>query len=194
MARLGIFGGTFDPIHNGHLLAAEAVASQCALDAILFTPTGDSYQKESVTSADHRVAMVELAIQDHPKFHLETCDIDRGGATFTIDTLQDIKRKHPSSELFFILGTDALANIDSWRDSEKLPSLAKFIVVTRPGFAVELPTWPKGSVEVLEIDALNLSSTEIRQKIESGHNANDLVPKAVAGYISSNGLYLGNHD
>jgi nicotinate-nucleotide adenylyltransferase len=92
------------------------------------------------------------------------------------------------------LGTDALSSIDTWRDSEQLAGLAKFIVVTRPGFAAELPNWPKGSVKVLEIDALNLSSTEIRQKIEAGHNANDLVPKAVAGYISSNGLYLGNHD
>lgn len=187
MARLGILGGTFDPIHNGHLLVAELAAKQLQLDKVLFVPTGDSWQKSKTSDSSARAEMVRLAISGNPLFELDLTDVNRTGATYTVDTLRDIRKAHPNDELFFILGTDAFASIETWKDYEQLFSLAQFVLVTRPGF--DLPTKHLAQVKVVEIDALDLSSTNIRSLIVSAEPVLGLVPELVAEYIKSNHLY-----
>lgn len=190
MAKIGVFGGTFDPIHNGHLKAAQDVAEKLKLDLVLFVPTADSWQKDLVSTASHRVAMLKLALAANPKFQLDLTDVERGGATYTIDTLRDLKTKHPDDELFFILGTDAFAGINTWKDSESLYSLAKFAVVSRPGYQLDSANAEK--VTVVSIEALNLSATQVREAVQSGQDITDLVPAEVANYIKVNNLYEVN--
>lgn len=187
MARIGVFGGTFDPIHNGHLKAAQEAALKLGLVRVLFVPTADSWQKQSVTAAHHRVAMLKLALQSHPLFELDLTDVNRGGATYTVDTLRELKAKYSNDELFFILGADSYATIGTWKDSEALPALAKFAVVTRPGF--DLPAQGSDQIEIVSIEALNLSATEVREACESGFDISHLVPAEVANYIEINNLY-----
>lgn len=189
MAKIGIFGGTFDPIHNGHLVAAKAVANQLKLDKVLFVPTGNSWQKSAGTPAEIRSEMVALAISDEPLFELSRVDVDREGPTYTIDTLRELAISHPGDELWFILGTDAMANLKTWKDYEKLFGLANFAVVTRPGFAVHLPAGFESKIRVLEIPALDISATEVRTKIEAGQSISDLVPVEVANYIGTHKTY-----
>lgn len=190
MAKLAVFGGTFDPIHNGHLVAAREVVKKLHVDRVLFVPTGDSYQKAETSSASHRAEMVRLAISSEPEFDLDTVDIDRPGATYTVDTLREIKLKHPQDELFFILGADALAGIESWKSYQSLFSLARFVVVTRPGHIFDSKF--DHLVTRLDIPALDLSSTEIRHRKAEGKSIADLVPAEVANYIETNKLYEVN--
>jgi nicotinate-nucleotide adenylyltransferase len=190
MAKIGVFGGTFDPIHNGHLRAAQEVASKLHLERILFVPTADSWQKGLVSSVNHRIAMLQLAIAPNPLFQLELTDVERGGSTYTIDTLRDLKAKHPSDELVFILGTDAFAGISTWKEYESLYSLATFAVVTRPRY--HLASDRSEKVELVVIEALELSSTLVRQAVQSGQDITGLVPVEVANYIEANNLYEVN--
>src|SRR5262245_29561308 len=135
--RIGIMGGTFDPIHHGHLVAASEVAGRFELDEVVFVPTGQPYQKEgfSVSPAEDRYLMTVIATASNPRFHVSRADIDRPGPTYTIDTLRDLYGVYgPDSELFFITGADALAKILSWKDALEMLALAHFIGVTRPGF------------------------------------------------------------
>lgn len=190
MAKIGVFGGTFDPIHNGHLRAAQEVADKLQLDFVLFVPTADSWQKDSFSNASHRIAMVKLAIAGNPKFRLDLTDVNRGGATYTVDTLRELKAKHPDDELFFILGTDAFAGVSTWKESESLYSLAKFAVVSRPGYQLESEN--SEQVTFISIDALNLSATQVRDAVQCGEDITDLVPAEVANYIEANNLYEVN--
>ena len=132
--HVGVMGGTFDPIHNGHLLAASEAAWRCKLDEVVFVPAGRPVFKldRDVASAQDRCAMVTLAIADDPRFSLSCVDIDRDGVTYTVDTLRDLQAARPNDELFFIAGTDAIVQISRWKDAEQLPKLARFIAVTRP--------------------------------------------------------------
>lgn len=185
-----MLGGTFDPIHDGHLVAAREVMTSLALDQVLFVPTGDSWQKNSETPALDRCAMVLLAIKGEPKFSLSLIDVDRAGPTYTVDTLRELRSIHETDELFFILGTDAMAGIESWKDYQELWELATFVVVTRPGFDVKLPADDAENIVVLSISALDIASTEVRKQIRSGLGLkSDLVPKAVADYIRAHKLY-----
>lgn len=189
MARIGIFGGTFDPIHNGHIVAAEQALAALELDQILFVPTANNWQKDTQTSALHRCAMVALAISSNPKFALNLVDIDRGGVTYSIDTLRDIKSAHHSDDLFFLLGADAASSIPSWQECEGLGRYAEFVVLTRPGFKFVKPSGLGIRFTQLEIEALDISSTACRAAIKSGASLDQLVPKAVAEYISRSRIY-----
>ena len=189
--RLGVMGGTFDPIHYGHLVAANEAASAFNLDKVIFVPTGEPWQKQIITDAGHRLAMTKLAISGNPIFEISTVDIDRPGPTYTVDTLQDVHAEYPDAEVFFITGADSIAQIDSWKDSELIWPLAHFVGVTRPGHSLEVPKSPVGAVSLLEIPALAISSTDIRARVKAGKPIEYLLPNAVIEYIHSHNLYQG---
>lgn len=189
--RLGVMGGTFDPIHYGHLVAASQAASAFKLDKVLFVPTGEPWQKQTITDAEHRLAMTKLAIAGNSLFEISTVDVRRAGPTFTIDTLRDIHESNPEADVFFITGADSIAQIDSWKDSSQIWPLAHFVGVTRPGHSLEVPKSAAGEVSLLEIPALAISSTDIRARVESGKPIDYLLPNSVIDYIHANHLYQG---
>ena len=189
--RLGVMGGTFDPIHNGHLVAASEVAAALNLDEVLFVPTGQPWQKDEVTATSDRYLMAEIATAANPRFKVSTIDIDRSGPTYTVDTLRELRELHPEADIFFITGADAVSSIGSWKDSGELWDLAKFVAVTRPGHLLDLPDSPTGAIEVLEIPALAISSTDIRQRVAEGKPIWYLVPDGVVQFIAKHGLYGG---
>ncbi|CAB4551622.1 MAG: nicotinate-nucleotide adenylyltransferase [Actinobacteria bacterium] len=191
MLRLGVMGGTFDPIHLGHLVAAEAAAEHFNLDSVIFIPAGDPWQKTTYASAQDRLAMTKLAVAGHSNFQISTIDIDRAGPTYTIDTLQELGNLEPGAELFFITGADSLSGIGSWKQVEKLWPLATFVGVSRPGHSLKAPAYAEARIELLEIPALSVSSTGIRAKVNSGESIDDLVPEAVSQYIKDQNLYQG---
>ena len=139
-------GGTFDPIHNGHLVAASEVAAALNLDEVLFVPTGQPWQKDGVTPTSVRYLMAEIATAANPRFKVSTVDIDRSGPTYTVDTLRDLKAAYPDAELFFITGADSISQISTWKDSESIWPLAHLVGVTRPGHSLEVPKSPHGAV------------------------------------------------
>jgi len=187
-------GGTFDPIHNGHLVAASEVASAFDLDEVVFVPTGQPWHKKAVTSAEHRYLMAVIATAANPSFTVSRVDIDRPGITYTVDTLTDLKKRFPDSDLFFISGADAVLQILSWKEIDRVWSLAHFVAVTRPGHKLQLPDAPKGSISVLEIPALAISSSDIRERVPQGRPIWYLVPDGVVQYIGKHSLYRGNLD
>jgi len=189
MTRLGVMGGTFDPIHHGHLVAASEVASAFNLDGVLFVPTGEPWQKSKVTSGEHRYLMSVIATASNPRFTVSRVDIDRNGPTYTIDTLKDIQMTYPDAELFFITGADAIKQILEWKDVDQIWPLAHFVAVTRPGHLLELPAAPKGAISVLEIPALAISSTDVRARVGQGEPVWYLVPDGVVQYIGKHNLY-----
>lgn len=190
--RLGVMGGTFDPIHNGHLVAASEVAAAFDLDEVLFVPTGLPWQKESVTATSDRYLMAEIATAANPRFKVSTVDIDREGPTYTVDTLRDLRVKFPDAELFFITGADAVTSIAGWKDAANLWDLAQFVAVTRPGHKLDLPSAPEGAIQVLEIPALAISSTDIRARVSQGKPIWYLVPDGIVQFIAKHGLYGGD--
>lgn len=189
--RLGVMGGTFDPIHNGHLVAASEVAAALELDEVLFVPTGEPWQKDLVTPTSDRYLMAEIATAANPRFKVSTVDIDRSGPTYTVDTLRDLRKLYPDADLYFITGADAVTSIASWKDSADLWSLAKFVAVTRPGHKLDLPDAPEGAIQVLEIPALAISSTDIRNRVSAGKPIWYLVPDGIVQFIAKHGLYGG---
>lgn len=188
--RLGIFGGTFDPIHNGHLAAAKAALEALKLDLVYFVPTWSSLAKQHSASAQQRADMVQLAIADEPRFKLSRVDIDRGSPTFTIDTLRSFARLNPDAKLFFLLGVDAFASIESWKNSLDLAEMAEFVVLSRPGYQFDEGSLPSAHVHTsLAIDALDISSTDVRNLIVNSGKYSDEVPPEVLKYIREHGLY-----
>lgn len=191
--RLGVMGGTFDPIHHGHLVAAQEVAAQFGLDEVVFVPTGQPWQKShrSVSAAEDRYLMTVIATAENPHFSVSRIDIDRKGLTYTIDTLHELHELNPESDLFFITGADALGQILTWRDAEELFSLAHFIGVTRPGHTLADPGLPAGGVSLVEVPALAISSTDCRARVAKGDPVWYLVPDGVVRYIDKRQLYRG---
>jgi len=189
--RLGIMGGTFDPIHNGHLVAASEVAWALNLDEVIFVPTGQPNFKQDrdVTPAEHRYLMTVIATASNPKFSVSRVDIDRPGITYTVDTLRDLKELYPDDDLFFISGADAISQILTWHDAAKLWELADFVAVGRPGSAMELAGIPYGEVTVVEIPALAISSTDCRRRVRLGAPVWYLMPDGVVRYIDKYHLY-----
>ncbi|TDH19517.1 nicotinate-nucleotide adenylyltransferase [Mycobacteroides franklinii] len=197
--RLGVMGGTFDPIHNGHLVAASEVADRFELDEVIFVPTGQPWQKQGrkVSPAEHRYLMTVIATASNPRFTVSRADIDRGGATYTVDTLIDLRDAHPDADLYFITGADALASILSWENWEQLFTLAKFIGVSRPGYELssdhiahaELP--PDG-LTLVEVPALAISSTDCRIRAGQSRPIWYLVPDGVVQYVAKHQLYSRN--
>ncbi|XBH20481.1 nicotinate-nucleotide adenylyltransferase [Jonesiaceae bacterium BS-20] len=189
--RVGVMGGTFDPIHNGHLVAASEVAARFELDEVLFVPTGQPTfkQHQKVTPAEHRYLMTVIATASNPRFTVSRVDIDREGLTFTVDTLRDLSVQRPDDEFFFITGADAVEQILSWKDADKLFEMAHFVAVTRPGHALDVAALPEGRVSILEIPAMAISSTDCRARAQAGNPVWYLVPDGVVQYISKYQLY-----
>jgi nicotinate-nucleotide adenylyltransferase len=189
--RVGIMGGTFDPIHHGHLVAASEVASLFALDEVIFVPTGEPWQKghRKVSAAEHRYLMTVIATASNPRFWVSRVDIDRAGPTYTIDTINDISAQRPGAELFFITGADALAQILSWKDAEKALKLARFVGVTRPGYDLSDEHLPTDSVMLLDVPAMAISSSGCRERVADGRPVWYLVPDGVVQYINKHHLY-----
>jgi nicotinate-nucleotide adenylyltransferase len=187
-------GGTFDPVHHGHLVAASEVGHVFELDEVIFVPTGQPWQKDDrdVSSAEDRYLMTVIATASNPRFSVSRVDIDRPGETYTIDTLRDLRAmRGPDAEFFFITGADALAKMISWRDADELFSMAHFVGCTRPGHHLSMSDLPHGRVSLVEIPALAISSTECRERVSGGHPIWYLVPDGVVQYISKRQLYKG---
>ena len=191
-SRIGIMGGTFDPIHHGHLVAASEVAHFFSLDEVIFVPTGQPWQKDGrdVSAPEDRYLMTVIATASNPRFSVSRVDIDRPGETYTIDTLRELHAARPDAgRLFFITGADALARIMSWRDVDELFTLAHFVGCTRPGHRLTVTGLPEGKVSLIEIPALTISSTGCRARVAKGEPIWYLVPDGVVQYIAKRGLY-----
>ncbi|MCB5990550.1 nicotinate-nucleotide adenylyltransferase [Janibacter melonis] len=184
-------GGTFDPIHHGHLVAASEAQSLLDLDEVVFVPTGQPWQKaeRTVSPPEHRYLMTVVATASNPRFTVSRVDIDRDGPTFTIDTLRDLRAARPDDELFFITGADALAQILSWKDADELFELAHFVGVTRPGYELSESGLPQDRVTLQEVPAMSISSTDCRDRVAEGEPVWYLVPDGVVQYINKYALY-----
>ncbi|SCG64087.1 nicotinate-nucleotide adenylyltransferase [Micromonospora halophytica] len=185
-------GGTFDPIHHGHLVAASEVADRFGLDEVVFVPTGRPWQKadEPVSPAEDRYLMTVIATASNPRFQVSRVDIDRGGPTYTVDTLRDLHALYgPKVQLFFITGADALERILSWKDLDEVLELAHFIGVTRPGFELTDKHLPADTVSLVQVPAMAISSTDCRARVARGEPVWYLVPDGVVQYIAKRALY-----
>ncbi|HEX4226456.1 MAG TPA: nicotinate-nucleotide adenylyltransferase [Pseudonocardiaceae bacterium] len=189
--RIGIMGGTFDPIHHGHLVAASEVQSRFELDEVVFVPTGQPYQKsdQGVSAPEDRYLMTVVATASNPRFSVSRVDIDRGGPTYTLDTLRELHEIYPGTELYFITGADALEQILSWHKVDDIFGEAHFVGVTRPGYQLDDRHLPNGAVSLVEVPAMAISSTSCRQRVAAGLPVWYLVPDGVVQYISKRGLY-----
>ncbi|WP_307854284.1 nicotinate-nucleotide adenylyltransferase [Rhodococcus sp. B50] len=199
--RLGVMGGTFDPIHHGHLVAASEVAASFDLDEVIFVPTGQPWQKtgREVSAAEDRYLMTVIATASNPRFSVSRVDIDRRKPTYTVDTLRDLSTQYPDADLYFITGADALGSILSWQDWQTLFDLARFVGVSRPGYdlhaehlAPHLDDLPAEAVSLVEIPALAISSTDCRRRARENRPVWYLVPDGVVQYISKRRLYRTN--
>ncbi|MBO4364978.1 MAG: nicotinate-nucleotide adenylyltransferase [Eggerthellaceae bacterium] len=197
--RLGLMGGTFDPIHIGHLSCAEQVRAALGLDGVVFIPTGNPVFKRDrqVTPAQTRLLLCHLACSDNPGFGVSSIEVDRGGNTYTVDTLRQLRAFYPDNvELYFITGADAVLSILKWRDSESIADLAHLVAVTRPGseitqeFKDEMARRTRFDIHYLEIPALSISSSMLRRFVVEGKPIRYLVPMGVYNYITNSGLYL----
>ena len=199
--RLGLFGGSFDPVHYGHLLLAECCREQCRLDAVWFLPAAVPPHKQDreLTPAAERIEMLELAIAGNPAFSVCRYETDRGGVNYTVDTLTHLREEDPSRELFFLLGADMLLDLPHWRDAARVCELAVPVVVRRPGcgpvdFECLRGIASPERIELMrrhqvEMPEIGTSSTELRQRISFGQSIRYRVPRAVEMYIETHGLY-----
>ncbi|MFI5895552.1 nicotinate-nucleotide adenylyltransferase [Actinoplanes sp. NPDC051513] len=193
MRRIGIMGGTFDPIHHGHLVAASEVQARFDLDEVVFVPTGQPYEKGKVSPAEDRYLMTVIATASNPRFHVSRADIDRDGPTYTVDTLRDMRAIFGGdAQLYFITGADALARILSWKDALEMLTMAHFVGVTRPGFELSDDHLPDDSVTLVEVPAMAISSSACRARVAGGEPVWYLVPDGVVQYINKRGLYRGS--
>ena len=195
--KTGIMGGTFDPIHYGHLLAAEEARINFGIDRLIFVPTGDPAYKRKITSAEDRYAMTLLATAGVLEYSVSRIEIDRKEETHTVDTLREfIKSGIKPEDLFFITGLDAMLSITSWFEYEKIPELCTLVTARRPGYPVSgietLPDFIKDKLKYIEIPQFAISSTEIRERSRDGRGIRFLVPHLVEIYIESNKLYKSN--
>jgi nicotinate (nicotinamide) nucleotide adenylyltransferase len=199
ITSLGILGGTFDPVHYGHLVAAECARDAFHLDRVLFMPAARPPHKNlsGVLDSHHRYAMVDLAIRDNDDFEISAMELERQGISYTVETVAACHRIYPGAEIYFILGTDALLLISTWKDLERLLQLCHFVLVTRPGYQLDrkdgrfrgVPALLWEKTLVLPIPGLFTSSSEIRRRVVEGRTIKYLVPAAVEQYISKNDLY-----
>lgn len=193
--RLGVMGGTFDPIHFGHLVTAEEALVQFSLDEVIFVPTGQPWMKErtDVSPAEDRYLMTVIATASNPRFGVSRIEIDRGGPTYTVDTLRALAAENPDAELYFITGADAMLEIFEWKDPDEVLSQAHFIAATRPGYDLARfeATASTGhpNVSVMNIPALAISSTDVRERVREGRPIRYLVPEGVKSFIEKAGLY-----
>jgi nicotinate-nucleotide adenylyltransferase len=201
MKAVGILGGTFDPIHYGHLLAAEYARHEFALEKILLIPAARPPHKnlESVLDVDHRFKMAEIAVQDNPAMEISLLEKKRNGLSYTVDTVKHLLNAYFGASLFFILGADSLLFMNSWKNIEELATLCTFVVVTRPGYKINpqdremagLPDILWKNARYLEIPGLDISSSDIRRRVAQGKPIKYLLPPEVERYICEMGLYRG---
>jgi nicotinate-nucleotide adenylyltransferase len=193
--RLGVMGGTFDPIHYGHLVTAEEALSQFSLDEVVFVPTGRPWMKEErdVSPAEDRYLMTVIATASNPRFRVSRVEIDRDGPTYTVDTLRDLAAANPDAELYFITGADAIFEIFDWKDPDEVLMLAHFIAATRPGYDLrrfeERATTRQPNVNAMNVPALAISSTDVRERVREGRPIRYLLPEGVKSYIEKAALY-----
>ena len=196
--RLGVLGGTFDPIHHGHLVAAEEARGQLALDQVLFVPAGSPPHKpdQPITAAHHRVRMIELAIAGRPQTSVSRVDVDRPGPCYTVETLELLRRAWgPGVTLFFIEGADSLAELTSWYQPRRLLELCELAVVGRPGVELDLPELYRRLPQLearlhwVQMPRLEISSSDLRGRVRAGRPIAYLVPPAVEAYIREHQLY-----
>lgn len=189
--KVGVLGGTFDPIHYAHLLLAEQSREQLELDRVLFIPAGDPWRKafRYIVPAQHRLAMTNLAIADQAAFDVDECEVERDGPTYTADTLRLLRERRPSDEFYLLLGEDALADLPFWREPEAISELARIVVAPRGG--VVLPELPFDGDRVTRIQMpyLEISSTDLRERARHGRSLRYMVPDSVIAYIMEHGLY-----
>ncbi len=195
--RIGIMGGTFDPLHMAHLIAAEEARTAFDLERVVFVPAGEPPHKAQyrISDAEHRYAMTLLGTDDNPHFEVSRIEIERPGPSYSVDTIRALQGVTGAEvELYFIAGADEILEIESWRESDALPELARFIAVPRPGFDLlelerRLPPKFLSSIDVLRMPEIDISATEIRRRVAAGKSIRYLVPSSVEAYIRKNGLY-----
>lgn len=202
--RIGVFGGTFDPVHYGHLLLAECCREQCRLDQVWFLPAAVPPHKQhgALTPAEHRIAMLELAIGGHEPFVINRLEIDRGGVSYTVDTLTALAQQQPDAKWFFLMGGDSLADLPGWREPARICELATLVVVARPhapppDFGPLAGIVPAERIEhmrqhVVLMPLVDLSSTDLRHRVSQGQSIRYRTPRAVEMYIQTHGLYARN--
>lgn len=200
--RIGVFGGTFDPVHYGHLLLAECCREQCRLDEIWFLPAAVPPHKQhhDRSSAEHRLAMLELAIGGHRPFVVDRREIERGGVSYTVDTLAELVRERPDAQWFFLMGSDSLADLPGWREPARICELALVVTVVRahapaPDFDRLQGLLPAERIEqmrshLVQMPGIDLSSRELRRRVSQGESIRFRTPRAVEEYIRAHGLYL----
>lgn len=199
LTRIGILGGTFDPIHYGHLVAAENVRHHFGLQRVFFVPAGHPPHKEGreVTAGDHRYMMAVLATVSNPHFFVSRLELDRPGPSYTIGTLRTFRHEYPGADIHFVTGVDAILDLPTWEEPEALLNLARFVAVARPGYPTgrfeafhrSLAPFLPDRVAYLEIPELAISSSDLRLRVREGRPITYLVPEAVASYIHKQGLY-----
>ena len=193
ITRLGVMGGTFDPIHMGHLIIASEALHELSLDRMVFMPTGQPWQKKAHSSSEDRYLMTILGASGNGRFAVSRMELDRVGPTYTADTMQQLRDFHgPQTELFFIAGADAVLKLGTWERIESLAELAEVVAVTRPGFELQelapQPGWPR--IRNMQSPGLEISSTDIRTRVAQGRPIDYLVPHDVVAYIREHGLYM----
>jgi len=193
LKRIGLFGGSFDPVHLAHVALARTALDQLALDEVRWIPAGRQWQKvRALTPATHRAAMVQLAIADEPRFTLDRCEIDRSGASYTYDTVRDLQAAAPGNTWVLIIGQDQYAGLHTWLQWQKLLQRVTVAVANRPGAAPQAsPEVAAVPHEAVALPMMDISSTDIRARVAAGHSVDALVPPAVARYIDLNHLYRG---
>ena len=194
---IGIMGGTFDPIHNGHLVTAECASYQYDLDKVVFVPSGHPPHKteKRITNAEDRYSMALLATMSNPRFRVSRIEIDRKGLSYTIDTVREFKKIYPQAKIYFITGADAILEIFTWKAPNVLLEEVEFIAASRPGYCLsqlgqEIYDEYRDSINLLEIPGLAISSTDIRTRIRQGRPIKYQLPEEVEAYIKKHGLYI----
>jgi nicotinate-nucleotide adenylyltransferase len=190
--RLGLYGGTFDPIHLGHLILAEACREACRLDRVWFVVAGEPpHKRGDRTSAHHRIEMVRLAIAGNLAFEVSEIETRRPGPHYSVETLDEIRRDRPDDELFFLIGADSLVDLPSWREPARIASMARIVVVNRPGIdpptTVSLPFEP--APLVVEVPPIGIASSDLRRRVKQGKSCRYQIPKPVEAYIQTHQLY-----
>ena len=194
--RLGIFGGTFDPIHLGHLILAEQCREGCALERVWFMVAGEPpHKRGEPTAVAHRLEMARIAVAGHPSFAVSEIEAVRPGPHYSVETLESVRREHPDDELFFLIGADSLHDLPGWREPGRIAQLATIVVVNRPGIEeadpASFPDWGAGArpMRSITIPPIGIASTDLRRRVREGKSIRFMLPRGVEAYIEAQGLY-----
>jgi nicotinate-nucleotide adenylyltransferase len=197
--RLGLFGGTFDPIHLGHLILAEQCRESCSLDRVWFVVAGEPpHKRRARTAVAHRLEMARIAVAGHSAFAVSEIEATRPGPHYSVETLESVRRQHLDDELFFLIGADSLNDLPSWREPARIAQLATIVVVNRPGIdqvdAARLPTFGPGLREIalVTVPPIGIASSDLRRRVAEGKSIRYMVPRGVEAYIEAQGLYHGS--